>query len=82
MKKSAIVFIFAALFTVNAMAQTVQEGVGHWYAERYQSARSTFEKLTAANPNNLEAVYWLGQTLISQGDIAGAKALYQKLQKQ
>ncbi|RYZ30941.1 MAG: tetratricopeptide repeat protein [Chitinophagaceae bacterium] len=78
MKKSAIVFIFAALFTVNAMAQTVQEGVGHWYAERYQSARSAFEKLTAANPNNLEAVYWLGQTLISQGDVAGAKALYQK----
>lgn len=78
MKKSAIVFIFAALFTVNAMAQTVQEGVGHWYAERYQSARSALEKLTAANPNNLEAVYWLGQTLISQGDVAGAKALYQK----
>jgi tetratricopeptide (TPR) repeat protein len=78
MKKSAIVFILAALFTVNAMAQTVQEGVGHWYAERYQSARSAFEKLTSANPNNLEAVYWLGQTLISQGDVAGAKALYQR----
>ena len=78
MKKSAIVFIFAALFSMNAMAQTVQEGVGHWYAERYQSARSAFEKLTAANPNNLEAVYWLGQTLISQGDVAGAKALYQR----
>jgi tetratricopeptide (TPR) repeat protein len=78
MKKSAIVFIFAALFSLNAMAQTVQEGVGHWYAERYQSARSAFEKLTAANPNNLEAVYWLGQTLISQGDVAGAKALYQR----
>ncbi|RYF86914.1 MAG: tetratricopeptide repeat protein [Chitinophagaceae bacterium] len=78
MKKSAIVFIFAALFTVTAMAQTVQEGIGHWYAERYQSARSAFEKLTAANPNNLEAVYWLGQTLIAQDDIAGAKALYQK----
>jgi len=78
MKKSAIVFLFAALFSVNAMAQTVQEGVGHWYAERFQSARSAFEKLTTANPNNLEAVYWLGQTLISQGDVAGAKALYQK----
>ena len=78
MKKSAIVLLFAALFSVTAMAQTVQEGVSHLYAERYQSARSAFEKLTAANPNNLEAVYWLGQTLISQGDVAGAKALYQK----
>jgi len=78
MKKSVVVFILAALFSLNAMAQTIQEGVTNWYAERYQSARSIFEKLTAANPNNLEAVYWLGQTLISQGDVAGAKALYQK----
>jgi tetratricopeptide (TPR) repeat protein len=78
MKKSVVVFILAALFSLNAMAQTVQEGVTNWYAERYQSARSIFEKLTAANPNNLEAVYWLGQTLLAQGDVAGAKALYQK----
>lgn len=78
MKKSVVVLFFAALFSINAMAQTVQEGVGNFYAERYQSARSAFEKLTAANPNNLEAVYWLGQTLIAQGDVAGAKSLYQK----
>ena len=78
MKKSVIVLFLAGLFSFNAMAQTVQEGVGHWYAERYQSARATFEKLTAANPNNLEAVYWLGQTLIAQNDINGAKAVYQK----
>ncbi|NTS42712.1 tetratricopeptide repeat protein [Flavisolibacter sp. BT320] len=78
MKKSAIVLLFAAVFSFNAMAQSVQEGVSHWYAERYQSARQTFEKLTAANPNNLEAVYWLGQTMLAQEDIAGARALYQK----
>ena len=78
MKKSVIVLFTAALFSFNAMAQTVQEGVGHWYAERYQSARSVFEKLTATNPNNLEAVYWLGQVMLSQKDTAGAKALYQK----
>ncbi|HUC83310.1 MAG TPA: tetratricopeptide repeat protein, partial [Flavisolibacter sp.] len=76
--KKVIILFFAAVFSLNAMAQSIQEGVSHWYAERFQSARSTFEKLTAANPNNLEAVYWLGQTLIAQDDIAGAKALYQK----
>lgn len=76
--KKVIILFFAAMFSLNAVAQTVQEGIGHWYAERYQSARGAFEKLTAANPNNLEAVYWLGQTLIAQGDAAGAKALYQK----
>ncbi len=78
MKKSAIIIAFAALFTIQAMAQSIQEGVTNLYAERYQSARSVFEKLTAANPNNTEAVYWLGQTLIAQKDVAGAKALYQK----
>lgn len=78
MKKSVVVFVLAALVSFQAAAQTVQEGLGHWYAERYQSAKSVFEKLTAANPNNLEAVYWLGQTLIAQGDVAGAKALYQR----
>ncbi|HVF96968.1 MAG TPA: tetratricopeptide repeat protein, partial [Flavisolibacter sp.] len=79
MKKSVAVFMIAAMSSFGVMAQTIPEGVNHWYAERYQSARSAFEKLTAANPNNLEAVYWLGQTLISQGDVAGAKALYQRV---
>lgn len=78
MKKSVIVLALAALFSLNAMAQTVQEGVSNLYAQRYQTARGVFEKLTAANPNNVEAVYWLGQTLIEQGDVAGAKAIYQR----
>lgn len=78
MKKSFFVLFVAALLSVNAMAQTVQEGISNWYAERYQSAKNIFEKLTAANPNNLEAVYWLGQTGIAQGDVAGAKAVYQR----
>jgi hypothetical protein len=63
MKKSAIVLFFAGLFSLQAMAQTIQEGVAHLLAERYMSARQSFEKLTTANPNNLEAVYWMGQTL-------------------
>jgi tetratricopeptide (TPR) repeat protein len=77
MKKSVILMLFAALFSVAAWAQNVQEGVAHLNAERYQSARGVFDKLVAANPNNLEAVYWLGQTMIEQGDVA-AKALYDK----
>ncbi len=78
MKKSAIVLFFAGLFSLQAMAQTVQEGVAHLLAERYMSARQSFEKLTTNNPNNLEAVYWMGQTLLAQDDVAGARSLYQK----
>lgn len=78
MKKSAVVLFFAAMFSFQAKAQSVQEGVAHLLAERYLSARQSFEKLTSANPNNLEAIYWLGQTLLAQDDLAGAKTLYQK----
>src|SRR5947209_980678 len=77
MKKSAIV-LFAMLFAVSAFAQSIQEGINHLYAERYASAKAIFDKLLAANPNNLDAVYWEGQTLIEQGDVAAARALYEK----
>jgi len=62
-----------------AMAQTVEQGKTFMYYERYKSAQETFEKILAANPNNLDAVYWLGQALIEQKDTAGAKTLYQKM---
>ena len=77
MKKSAIVLLFA-LFTLSAFAQNLQEGINHFYAERYQSAKTTFDKLLASNPNNAEAIYWQGQTLIANNDVAGARALYQR----
>ena len=64
--KSAIALLFAAFLSISAFAQNVQEGVSNVYAERYQSARTIFEKLLSANPNNIEATYWLGQTLIAQ----------------
>lgn len=78
MKKSAILFLASALFTITSFAQTIQEGINNLYADRDASARATFEKLIAANPNNLEAVYWLGQTYIEQGDVAGARKVYQQ----
>ncbi|HEY2649597.1 MAG TPA: hypothetical protein VGI38_10400 [Puia sp.] len=66
--------------TVNA--QTLEQGKQFLYYERYASAQSAFEKVLNANPNNIDAVYWLGQTMIHRRDTrdtAGAKALYQKM---
>lgn len=61
-------------------AQSVEQGRKFLYYERYQSARDNFEKVLAANPNNIEAVYWLGQTLLEMPnkDSVAAKNLYQK----
>ena len=79
MKKISIAFLAACLLLVIAIhAQTIQDGVKDLYAERYKSAKAAFEKLLAANPNNIEATYWLGQTYIRMDDLAGAKKHYEK----
>ncbi|HET9824156.1 MAG TPA: tetratricopeptide repeat protein [Chitinophagaceae bacterium] len=77
--KTMITILLAGLMALTGLrAQTVQEGVNHLYAERYRSAKETFDKLVATNPNNLEAVYWLGQTYIAMQDIKSARDLYSK----
>ena len=74
--------LFSVLLTTviggTLFAQSVDQGKWFHYYERYASAKETLEKVLAANPNNIEAVYWLGQTLISQKDSIAAKDLYQK----
>ena len=83
MRKLSICLSLAIMFTGSSvMAQTLEQGKQFLYYERYASAQAAFEKLLAANPNNIDAVYWLGQTMIHRRDTrdtAGAKALYQKM---
>lgn len=83
MRKISISLLLAFACIGNTLiAQSLEQGKQFLYYERFQSAQSTFEKVLNANPNNIEAVYWLGQTLIHRRDLrdtAGAKALYQKM---
>ena len=68
MKKTSIALMIACLVSAHTMyAQSIQDGVRDLYAERYKSAKSIFEKLVAANPNSIDAIYWLGQTHIGNG---------------
>ena len=79
MTKITITVLVAALLgTADIKAQSIQEGINHLYAERNKSAKETFDKLVATNPNNLEAVYWLGQTYIEMEDLKSARDLYSK----
>lgn len=79
MKKVSVSFLVATLLMVGSLkAQSLQDGVNDLYAERYKSAKATFEKLLAGNPNNLDAIYWLGQTYLEMDDVAGAKGVYEK----
>lgn len=75
-------FAMASLMIAkNSSSQTIDEGKKFMYYERFQSAGQVFSKLLASKPDNEEAAYWLGQSLIADDEtgpkeIAEAKALY------
>jgi tetratricopeptide (TPR) repeat protein len=75
-------FLLSVVLAVNfSKAQSIEEGKKFLYYEKYISAKNVFQQLLNTNPNNEEAIYWLGQTLIAPDedkDIAGARAVYQK----
>src|SRR6478609_1453312 len=58
-------------------AQSVEQGRKFLYYERTQSAKETFKKILAANPNNIDAVYWLAQTQLKEKDTSAARAVFQ-----
>src|ERR1044072_4520134 len=79
MSKRFISFVSMLVLGSNVLfAQSVEQGRKFLYYERYKSARENFEKVLASNPNNIEATYWLGQTMLEQKDSTAAKNLYQK----
>ncbi len=47
------------------------------YYEKFKSAKEVFQKLITANPNNEEAIYWLGQAEIGLENVPAAKTIYQ-----
>lgn len=78
-KFKPVALFLGVMFLSNIMkGQTIEEGKKFMYYERFKSAKSVFEKLLAANPNNTDAAYWLGQALIGLEDVPAAKDIYQK----
>jgi len=79
MKKTTIsLFLSGMLFVSGLKAQTIQEGMNHLYADRFKTAESVFQKILATNPNNIEAIYWLGQVYFDMDNNAAARQLYEK----
>lgn len=74
MKKTTIAVLAAGMLMITGIkAQTVEEGVSHLYAGRIKNAISIFDKLIAVNPNNIDAIYWLGQTKLEADEIMSAR---------
>lgn len=82
MKRSLSLLVAFVMGSTLLFAQNVEQGKKFYYYERYKSAKDALESVLSANPNNIDAVYWLGQTLLAQKDSVGAKNLYQKLLQQ
>jgi tetratricopeptide (TPR) repeat protein len=82
MKKITFSLIAMAISMGALLAQSVEQGKKFLYYQRYKSAQEQFEKAIAANPNDINAIYWLGQTYLGNKDLkngqAMAKDLYQK----
>lgn len=75
-RKLTIVALMVFITGTAVQAQTLQEGINHLYADRFQNAKNVFQKLLAVNPNNIEAIYWLGQTYLDMDDNDAARKLY------
>jgi tetratricopeptide (TPR) repeat protein len=56
----------------------VDQGKKFFYYKRYKSAKDVFDKILASNPNNIDAIYWQGQTLLATKDSVAAQELYSK----
>jgi Flp pilus assembly protein TadD len=78
MKKITLSLIAVAVSSGALLAQSVDAGKKFLYYQRYKSAQEQFEKVLAANPNDIAATYWLGQTFLENKNQQAAKDLYQK----
>ena len=76
--KTLVMILVAAMFAGKLIAQTIEDGKKFLYYERFKSAKEVFQKLSALNPGDETAAYYLGQAMIGLEDIAGAKKLYQQ----
>ena len=74
--KSGLLTLIALFFATVIIAQSLEDGRKLMYYEKYISAKNVFQNLVNTNANNVDAVYWLGQSMIlpdENKDIAGAK---------
>lgn len=77
MKKSFSLLAVVVLSGNVLFAQSVEQGKKMFTYERFKSAKENFTKVLESTPNNVEATYWLGQTLFRMKDSVEAQKLYQ-----
>jgi tetratricopeptide (TPR) repeat protein len=83
MLRKTILFLTLTIFVAASLkAQNLEEAKKLVYYEKYESAKKALKAIVDADPNNEEAIYWLGQSMIrpeesTPADWNEAKKLYQ-----
>jgi tetratricopeptide (TPR) repeat protein len=60
--------VLALATLARAGAPPLDQAIALYDAKRYPEARAALERVLAAEPNNAEACYYLGETLLCRGD--------------
>ena len=77
--KKTISFVMTALLSITMItAQSVADGIKYITYQKNKTAVDVLQKAYNSNSKDANTIYWYGQSLIANKDIAGAKALYQK----
>ncbi len=79
MKKRILSSLLLFLFLGETFSQTTSEGIKQFNYTRYQSAIETLQKVTAKDPAQTEAWYWLIRALLAKEEIKSAEISYKTI---
>lgn len=79
MKSLSLILIVMSIYGPFAYGQGLEEGLKLMKYQRYQSATEVFEKLSAANPSDDNAAYWLGIAKIRNNTASDAIIYFNKI---
>lgn len=77
MKKILLSFLTFSCVCSFVSAQSIDDAKKFLYYEKITSAKQALQKLVASDPKNAQAIYWLGQTYVYNGQVDSAKIIYQ-----
>lgn len=83
MKKKALILIALVATVFTGFSQSVADGIKQLNYQRFATAKQTLQNAYNANSKDPNAIYWLGQAILLEGDnsaaaVAAAKAHYQQ----
>ena len=71
-------FALLAALPLSAQSTSLEPGIAHFNARRWQEAHAFFAGAARAQPQNPDAAYWLGKTLMAENKAGDAEDWFDK----